>query len=75
MTAGLKIFFCLSYSRSALRQVTLIKLYQNYYSKLRRNIGIIVFTGRILTTLINAAEMEHTCDSDKEGHVLISYIY
>jgi hypothetical protein len=76
MTAAeLKItMFCLSYTHPALKQVKHIKCYQNYYKKLRRNIGVGVIIDQILTMHMNVPGMEPTFASGKEAHVLIYYI-
>jgi hypothetical protein len=72
-TAGLKIMFCLSYTHPALRQVKHIKCYENYYPKLRRNIGVDVLIDQTLTTHMNVPGMETTYASGMEAHVLIYY--
>jgi hypothetical protein len=75
IAAVLKItMFCLSYTHPALRQVKHIKLNQNYYPKLRGNIGVCVLTDQILTTCMNVPEMENKYASGEEAHVLTHYI-
>jgi hypothetical protein len=72
--AGLNItMFCLKYTHPALRQVKHTNFHQNYYSKLRRNIGEGAVIDQILTTHMNVPGMEPTYASDKEVHVLIYY--
>jgi hypothetical protein len=51
IVAALKIMvFCSPYLHPALREAKHLKYYQNYYPKLRRNIGVDVFINEILTT-------------------------
>jgi hypothetical protein len=73
IAAGLNITV-LSCIHPALRQVKHIKFRQNYYPRLRRNIGVGVLIDQILTTHMNVPGMEPTYASGKEAHVLIYYI-
>jgi hypothetical protein len=50
------------------------KCYQNYYPKLRSNIGVGVLVDQILTTHMNVSGMEPTYTSSKEARVLMYYI-
>jgi hypothetical protein len=56
------------------RQVKHKKCYQNYYPKLRRNIGEGALIDHILTTHMNVPGMEPIYASGKDAHVLIYYI-
>jgi hypothetical protein len=50
------------------------KFYQNYYLKLRRNIGVGVLIDQILTAHMNVPGMLPTYASGNEALVLIYYI-
>jgi hypothetical protein len=72
---GLKVIMsCFSCIHSAVREVTLIDCYQNYYPRLRTNTGVCVLTDQILTTHMHVSQWEPTYASGKEAHVLIYYI-
>lgn len=63
--------FSLSRMHQAPRQVKYIKRYQNYYTKLRSNIGVGVPIDQILTTYMYVPGIEKTHASCKDANVLI----